>query len=221
MSDAGKLFREERKRWAKIRARSNARTAETLTEEMRCGEEEMDSKDERMDIYDVTRHRTGRVVPRNSFLQAGEYMLYVLTLIERPSDGRFLITRRALTKKWAAGAWEVSGGGARAGEDSFTAVTREVREETGLDISDVPAEMRMPIYGYRNEDLKRGDNYFVDIYHVKLEFADEEVTIERSEAIDFRMATMDEIRALHEADEFLHYKRIQEALAAEKSAQQA
>lgn len=181
----------------------------------------MDSKDERMDIYDGEKQRTGRVVPRSSFLQAGEYMLYVLALIERPSDGRFLITRRALTKKWAAGAWEVSGGGALAGEDSFTAVTREVREETGLDISAVPAAMRTPIYGYRNEDLKRGDNYFVDIYHVKMEFADADVTIEQSEAIDFRMATMDEIRALHEADAFLHYKRIQEALAAEKKAQQA
>ena len=107
------------------------------------------------------------------------------------------------------------------GEDSFTAVTREVREETGLDISAVPAVMRTPIYGYRNEDLKRGDNYFVDIYHVKLEFAEADVTIEQSEAIDFRMATMDEIRALHEADEFLHYKRIQEALAAEKKVTQA
>lgn len=181
----------------------------------------MDSKDERMDIYDSEKRRTGRVVPRSSFLQAGEFMLYVLALIERPSDGRFLITQRARTKKWAAGAWEISGGGALAGEDSFTAVTREVHEETGLDISAVPAVMRTPIYGYRNEDLKRGDNYFVDIYHVKLEFAEADVTIEQSEAIDFRMATMDEIRALHEADEFLHYQRIQEALAAEKKVTQA
>ena len=63
----------------------------------------MDSKDERMDIYDSEKRRTDRVVPRGSFLQAGEYMLYVLALIERPSDGRFLITQRARTKKWAAG----------------------------------------------------------------------------------------------------------------------
>ena len=84
----------------------------------------MDSKDERMDIYDSEKHRTGRVVPRSSFLQAGEYMLYVLALIERPSDGRFLITQRALTKKWAAGAWEVSGGGALAGGDGGSAGQR-------------------------------------------------------------------------------------------------
>lgn len=176
----------------------------------------MDSKDEQMDIYDAARKRTGRVVPRATFLKEGEYMLYVLALIERPSDGRFLITRRALTKKWAAGAWEISGGGARAGEDSFTAITREVREETGLDISEIPAAERTPIYSYRNEDLKRGDNYYVDIYHVKLEFSERDVTIEQSEAIDFRLATMEEIRVLQDADAFLHYTRIQEALAAER-----
>ena len=177
----------------------------------------MDSKDELMDIYDGERKRTGRIVPRTTFLKEGEYMLYVLALIERPSAGRFLITRRALTKKWAAGAWEISGGGARAGEDSFAAITREVREETGLDISGIPAAEQTPIYSYRNEDLKRGDNYYVDIYHVRLEFSERAVTIEQSEAIDFRLATMEEIRVLHEEDAFLHYARIQEALASEKS----
>lgn len=178
----------------------------------------MDSRDEQMDIYDRKRRRTGRVVPRSTRLSEGEYMLYVLVLIERSLDHRFLITRRALTKKWAAGAWEVSGGAARAGEDSFAAAVREVREETGLDISAVPAEQQTPIYSYRNEDLQRGDNYYVDIYHVCCEFTDRDITIEQSEAIDHRMASMEEIRALHASDAFLHYTRIQEALACEKAA---
>ncbi len=177
----------------------------------------MDSRDEQMDIYDGERCRTGRVVPRNTRLSEGEYMLYVLVLIERGSDHRFLITRRALTKKWAAGAWEISGGAARAGEDSFPAAMREVREETGLDISDAPAAQQRPIYSYRNEDPARGDNYFVDIYHVCREFSDREITIERSEAIDYRMATIEEIRALHASDAFLHYERIQKALASEEA----
>ena len=173
----------------------------------------MDSKDERMDIYDSEKRRTGRVVPRSSFLQAGEYMLYVLALIERPSDGRFLITRRALTKKWAAGAWEVSGGGALAGEDSFAAVTREVREETGLDISAVPEAMRTLIYGYRNEDLKRGDNYFVDCYLFTLPFAPEQVKIRPNEALEYKLATLEEIQELARQGIFLHYDSIKDVFA--------
>ena len=67
-------------------------------------------------------------------LKNGEYHLTVLGVIHRP-DGRFLITRRVMTKAWAPGWWEVSGGAAQAGESSYDAVLREVKEETGLDVS--------------------------------------------------------------------------------------
>ena len=40
-----------------------------------------------------------------------------------------------MPKAWAPGWWEVSGGAAQAGEPSEEAVLREVREETGLDVS--------------------------------------------------------------------------------------
>ena len=67
---------------------------------------------ERIDIYDEDGRPTGRTMARKgSFLHEGEYMLYVLAIIEDAS-GRYLITQRARTKKWAAGAWEISGGGA-------------------------------------------------------------------------------------------------------------
>ena len=41
-----------------------------------------------------------------------------------------------MTKAWAPGWWEVSGGAAQAGEASYDAVLREVKEETGLDVKD-------------------------------------------------------------------------------------
>lgn len=59
----------------------------------------------------------------------------MLGVIERP-DGKFLITQRVMTKAWAPGWWEVSGGAAQAGEESIDAVRREVREETGIDVTD-------------------------------------------------------------------------------------
>ncbi|MGI6722011.1 MAG: NUDIX hydrolase [Anaerovoracaceae bacterium] len=170
---------------------------------------------ELIDIYDENRNRTGLQLPRKgSFLKKGQFMLYALALLEN-KDGLFLITQRSRDKKWAAGAWEVPGGGAQAGEDSLQAVCREVLEETGLDLSETGE--KKPVYSYINEDLKRGDNYFVDIFHFHVDFEPQEVTIDSSEAIDFKLASLEDITALEKSEGFLHYKRILEALEAEKA----
>lgn len=82
------------------------------------------------DIYDKNKQLTGRKMKRNDWcLKEDEYHLTVLGVIRRP-DGKYLITRRVLTKAWAPGWWEVSGGAAQAGESSEEAVRREVLEET-------------------------------------------------------------------------------------------
>lgn len=167
---------------------------------------------ELVDIYDKDRNRTGEARPREGlFLREGEYMLYVLALVEN-TRGKFLITQRALDKSWGAGWWEVSGGGVLSGETSQTAVVREVGEEAGLDVSDEPLA---PVYSYENVDLERGDNYIVDIYHFHLDVTADDVTLQDSEAIDFKFATWDEIAALAEAGVFLHYERLRQALEAE------
>ena len=91
--------------------------------------------EERWDIYDKNKQLTGRTMKRNDWtLKDDEYHLTVLGVIRR-SDGKFLITKRVMTKAWAPGWWEVSGGAAQAGEASYDAVLREVKEETGLTIS--------------------------------------------------------------------------------------
>ena len=90
-------------------------------------------------------------------MQPGEYHLTVLALV-RDMAGRTLITRRQLDKEWAAGKWEIPGGGVRAGETSEEAVLREVREETGLVFH--PGEGRL-IHTYRNDSPEEHNNYFV------------------------------------------------------------
>ena len=87
------------------------------------------------DIYDKNKKPTGRTMKRNDWhLKDGEYHLTVLGVVAR-EDGTFLITKRVMTKAWAPGWWEVSGGAAQAGEASYDAVLREVKEETGLDVA--------------------------------------------------------------------------------------
>ena len=87
------------------------------------------------DIYDENKQPTGRTMKRNDWhMKPDEFHLTVLGVIARP-DGTFLITKRVMTKAWAPGWWEVSGGAAQAGEDSYEAVLREVKEETGLTLT--------------------------------------------------------------------------------------
>ena len=88
-----------------------------------------------VDLYDRNRKLLNRVVDRNTYLfQPGEFMMYVLAILEN-EEGKFLVTQRALDKKWAAGGWEMPGGGAKSKESSLDAIKREVKEETGLTLT--------------------------------------------------------------------------------------
>ncbi|MFC2662382.1 MAG: NUDIX domain-containing protein [Eubacterium sp.] len=166
---------------------------------------------ESIDVYDIDRHYTGRQIDRQlEKLKADEYMLYALALIEN-THGQFLLTRRALTKKWAPGAWEIPGGGVDAGESTETAMLREAREETGLDLTGCTCQR---ILTYRNDEPESGDNYFCDIYLCHADFQPAEVKIQKSEVLDFRMASPEEIQKLHVTDSVLHYERIMDAVEA-------
>ena len=157
------------------------------------------------DIYDKNKKPTGRTMKRNDWtLKDDEYHLSVLGVISRP-DGKFLITQRVMTKAWAPGWWEVSGGAAQAGEDSYTAVCREGREEVGLDVSDCNGRLA---YTYHRENPGDGDNYFVDVYRFELDFDESDITIQKEEALGFKIATLEEIKDIASHGEFLHYDSI-------------
>ena len=159
------------------------------------------------DIYTIDRKKTGRTMVRDVWnLQPGEYHITVLVLVQRP-DGTFLITQRVLDKPWAGGHWEIPGGGVLAGETPEEAAKREVREETGLDVSAVPGEV---IWSYRRDNPDEKDNYFVDVYRFILDFAPEDIRLQVEETAGFKIATAEEIRALGEAGIFLHYNSIKE-----------
>lgn len=160
------------------------------------------------DIYDKDKKLTGRTMQRNDFtMQDGDYHLTVLGVICRP-DGKFLITQRALNKHWAAGWWEVSGGGVMAGESSEQAVYREVLEETGLDVSNAEGGY---VFSYHRES--KGDNYFVDIYKFILDFDEQDVTPQLAEMQGFMLADKNQIAELAKQGIFLHYDSIKQVFA--------
>ncbi len=165
----------------------------------------MDKEQEYWDIYDVNKEPTGRIMKRNDWcLKEGEYHLTVLGVIMN-REGKFLITRRAADKAWAAGWWEVSGGGVMAGETSAEAVKREVLEETGLDVSEADGGY---VFSYRRDNPEEGDNYFVDVYRFVLDFDETMVHPQESETDGFMMAGTEEIKKYGDQGIFLHYDSI-------------
>lgn len=162
------------------------------------------------DIYDADKKPTGRTMKRNDWcLKNGEYHLTVLGVVARP-DGEFLITKRVMTKAWAPGWWEVSGGAAQAGEDSADAVLREVREETGLDVSKAKGGY---VFTYHRENPDEGDNYFVDVYRFELDFTEDDLYLQTEETDGYRLATAEEISALADEGIFLHYDSIKQVFS--------
>lgn len=158
------------------------------------------------DIYDKNKVPTGRTMERNHFtLTDDEYHLTVLGVIVRP-DGRFLITKRVMTKAWAPGWWEVSGGAAQAGEKSEDAVIREIREETGLDVTGAEGGYQ---FTYHRENPGKGDNYFVDVYRYVMDVDERDLKLQEEEVAGVRFATTEEIKELAEQGIFLHYDSIQ------------
>ncbi len=165
-------------------------------------------KVEYWDIYDKNKKLTGRTMLRNDWCLADdEYHLTVLGVV-RHTDGRFLITKRVMTKAWAPGWWEVSGGACMAGEKSEDAVLREVEEETGLKVT---ADQREYLFTYHRENPGEGDNYFVDIYRFTLDFDESDLDLQLEETAGYMLATLDEIKAFAEQGIFLHYDSIKRA----------
>lgn len=161
--------------------------------------------EERWDIYDKNKQLTGRTMKRNNWtLKDDEYHLTVLGVIRR-SDGKFLITKRVMTKAWAPGWWEVSGGAAQAGEASYDAVLREVKEETGLDVKDAEGGY---MFTYKRENPGEGDNYFVDVYRFTLDIDDRDVNFQEAEIDGYMFASIDEIKTFAQEGIFLHYDSI-------------
>lgn len=159
------------------------------------------------DIYDKDKKPTGRTMKRNDWcLKDGEYHLTVLGVVCRP-DGKFLITKRVMTKAWAPGWWEVSGGAVMAGESSEQAVKREVLEETGLDVSSAEGGY---VFSYKRENPGEGDNYFVDIYRFVMDFDESDVCPQEAETDGFMLATVDEIKGFADQGIFLHYDSIKQ-----------
>lgn len=160
------------------------------------------------DIYDKDRNLTGRTHRRGTPWRRGEYGLVVCVWVY-DGKGKLLLTRRAPEKSFA-GTWENSGGAALAGETSLQAITRELREETGIRAE--PAEFQLL-------DSGRDKNAHYDFYCLRRS-ADTQITLQPGETDDAQWVTFDQVHEMIEkkqickviANQFLRQEPLLKAL---------
>lgn len=144
-----------------------------------CGAEEL------WDIYDKDRKPTGKLHRRGDFITPGDYHIVIQAWLMN-SKGEFLLTKRA-PNKGHPNMWEATSGSAVAGDDSQSAVLREIREETGL-IAD-PARGECVI-------SFRADTCFVDVWLFHQDFNLDDVILQDGETCDKMYASKEKIREL-------------------------
>ena len=87
---------------------------------------------ERWDLLDKDRVPTGKTLRRGEKRPDGAYHIVVLGWVVN-EKGEFLISRRCPQKNNPL-LWETTGGAKQAGEDSLSAIIRELQEEVGVDV---------------------------------------------------------------------------------------
>lgn len=160
------------------------------------------SSDELWDVYDENRNLTGRLHRRGDPMEPGDYHLVVEAWM-RNSAGEYLLTKRSPNKGFP-NMWESTGGSALAGEDSLTAVLREVKEETGLTLD--------PDRGQRVLSLHRGDN-FKDIWLFRQDFDLADVVLQPGETTDKMYADQAAILQMRAEGRFVPLSYLEELFA--------
>lgn len=157
-----------------------------------------------LDMYDENRQLTGKRVPRGTPRQPGQYGLVVCVWVH-DGAGHLLLTRRAPGKSFA-GTWENSGGAAQAGEDSLTAVRRELWEETGILAASEDFEYL---------DTSRDENNFYDHYCLYHPISIEQIKLLPGETDDAMWVTFETMHQMIRekrvcriiAEQFLHEEK--------------
>lgn len=155
------------------------------------------NKDELWDIYNENRELVKRTQRRGDPMKDGDYHLTVHVWI-RNKNKEFLITKRSPNKGYP-NMWECTGGSAVVGDDSLTAAIREVKEETGIDIS---TSTRNCVFNLK------GKNYFCDVWLFEKEVCIEEIVLQTNETCDAKFVREEDIKNLVKTDKFVPVKYI-------------
>jgi len=157
---------------------------------------------EYFDLYDEQGNYLHKTAMRGKILKDGEYFLVVHVWIEN-DDGEFLIQQRAKKSDPIPHQWAITSGIPDQGEGPLDAAVRETEEELGITLSKKQLNKRAQIVSDHNRY-----NTITHVYHTYANIPLDAVTIDKKEVLRVKYATLGEILAMKEANEFWDYSRL-------------
>ncbi|HOX40781.1 MAG TPA: NUDIX hydrolase [bacterium] len=113
----------------------------------------------------------------------------VAHLLIKNQKGQYLILKRSLDNDVLPGFWDIPGGSVEDGESVSEGLRREVKEETGLSITDDPK-----IIGFIEFVDKVKDTHFVKlVFSSSVEAEDDSVVVNSSEHSEYRWVAKSEV----------------------------
>lgn len=148
------------------------------------------------DILTADGAHTGRTMVRGgTALKSGEYHL-VVHIWPINDYASILIQKRTKTKRLMPGIWAATGGAAIAGEDSFTAASRELAEELGIASDETSLQFVTR--------MKR-KNSFVDIWTIRANVCVPDLTLQKSEVAQAKWVNAATLKSMVANGEFHNY----------------
>ena len=133
------------------------------------------------DLYDKNSNKTDKTYCKGDSIPIGYYPMVVMVVI-RNSKGEFLMQKRVESK---GGDWGVTGGHPKSGETPIEGIITEVKEELGLDFSNV--EFIEYDSGCDGKDCYK-------MYFVNKDIDINDITIQKDELSEVKWFSMDELR---------------------------
>lgn len=141
---------------------------------------------EMRDIYNIKRQKIG-TKDREEQLSYGEYILAVHIWFIN-NEGKILIQKRSLNKKYDAGKWAVTGGHAISGEDSALTCLRETEEELGF----TPDLQNSAIV------ISFIEQHFIfDVWIIKTDIELQKTNLQTEEVSEIKWVALDELKSMH------------------------
>jgi 8-oxo-dGTP diphosphatase len=138
---------------------------------------------EYFDILNKDGSSSGKTALKGELMSNEQYYLGVHAYIHN-SKGEFLLQKRSQTKDFLPGGWDIHMGHVVAGETSETAIIREIHEELGIKIENIPFIKRITWEKH---------NHFIDIYAVCKDINICDLTLQISEVEDVKYISRNEM----------------------------